>query len=384
MQVFAARLDQWVSRSVPTLDDARRNVQTIAVEAFGELELNPSVVVLEFAFGACDGLDEHTVCLTPAQLQEIQPLLQGQFVGIGIDLEIKGQKGGVLIARVYPDSPAAQSRLSRGDQVLRIDGQSVEQLSDQELTTRLKGGNGTVVELDVVLQGETAARTLKLERRPIIRRTVEGQRLLNESVGYVKITAFHQNTGQELKEAVMELQTRGMKVLILDLRDNPGGSFYVAVDVARLFIVDGMIAYTQSQVMAKLNKPFEAHNTHAYTMPVVVLVNGETATAAEVLAGALKENQRARLVGQTTFGKGSIQVVIPLQVKDPTRERPLLGGIRITVARFLSPTNQPYSGRGVVPDSLIEQDGMTDDAQLAFAVQTARELGRLQPLPMDR
>lgn len=377
LQIFSGRLGQWENRPVLTLEDARKNVQTIAVEAFGELELTPSVVVLEFAFGACSGLDEYTVCLTPAQLQEIQPLLQGQFVGVGIDLEIKGKNGMVLLGRVYPDSPAAQARLNKGDRLLRLNGRLVDEMTDQELAAGLKGPAGTTVALEIVPLVDSAPRALNLERRPITIRTVESPRLLEEGVGYLKVSGFHQNTTQELKEAIMELQTRGMKVLIMDLRDNPGGSFYVAVDVARLFVADGTIAHTQSQVMAKLNKPYESHNTHAYGMPVVLLVNGGTASAAEVLAGALKDNQRALLVGQTTFGKGSMQLVVPLKVKNPTRDRPLLGGIRITFAQFFSPTNQPYSGRGILPDDVVEAQSGNEDVQLECALLAARDLGRM-------
>jgi carboxyl-terminal processing protease len=167
-----------------------------------------------------------------------------------------------------------------------------------------------------------------------------------------------------------------MKALVLDLRDNPGGLFEVAVEVAKRFLSSGVIVSTQHQD-PKLNMVYHARNPAALTLPLVVLVDGDTASAAEVLAGALKENKRARLVGQTTYGKGCSQGLLPLppvgQLKLPREPggRPT-GGLRITVARFFSPTGYPYSGRGVVPHLLVERHLMSesmadDDQQLAEA-----------------
>ncbi len=385
LQEVLGWLARWPARPA-TVEEARREVQNVALDALRDLKLNPSVVVLEFACGACDGLDEYTVCLTPAQLKELQPLLQGQLVGVGIDVEQDTDSGKkvFLVSQVHPDSPA-QGRLARGDRLTRIDGQPVERLTLDLIQARLRGESGTTVSLEVIPAGERAARSVKLERRAYPVRTVTGHRLLDDGIGYVRLTGFQKSTPQELREALLDLQTKGMKVLVLDLRDNDGGLFLVAVEVSRMFLPEGPIASTQSQVSPRLNRTYESRNPQAYTMPLVVVINGLTASAAEVLAGALKDNHRGSVVGQTTFGKGSIQYVVPLRGKDAQKERPLLGAIRITVAKFFSPTNQPYSGKGVTPDyPPVELEGMADDAFLNAALLQARfELTKLPRPPMN-
>jgi len=198
--------------------------------------------------------------------------------------------------------------------------------------------------------------------------SVEDVQLLGEGIGYCKLTTFHDSTVQELRDAILQLQTQGMRVLILDLRGNPGGLFKVAVQSSRLFLSDGVIVFTQSR-LPEFNETHRSRNADALGMPLVVLVDGETASAAEVLAGALKENRRATLVGQTTFGKGSIQCVVPLE-KIPA-------GIRITVAKFYSPANYPYSGHGVTPNNGMEFTDRT--AQLNAALQEAQQLAMMLP-----
>jgi hypothetical protein len=164
--------------------------------------------------------------------------------------------------------------------------------------------------------------------------------------GLITVSQFQESTTQEVREAVFDLMSRGARGLIVDLRGNPGGLFKSAVEVAELFVGEGVIVYSQGQVK-EYNHPFEARGGHVCPLPIVVMVDGETASSAEVLVGALKDLGRARVVGQQTFGKGSIQAVIPLD-RPPLDKTP--GAIRLTVARLLSPARQPYTGRGVTPD----------------------------------
>ncbi len=171
--------------------------------------------------------------------------------------------------------------------------------------------------------------------------------------GLVTVSLFQDSTAQEMREALFELAAKGARAVVLDLRGNPGGLFKSGVQVAELFVGEGVIVYGQGQVK-EYNHPFEAPGGHVCPLPVVVLVDGETASAAEVLAGALKDLGRARLVGQQTFGKGSIQAVIPLACQTLDRAP---GAIRLTVARLLSPAKQPYTGRGVLPDVDVPAGG---------------------------
>ena len=165
---------------------------------------------------------------------------------------------------------------------------------------------------------------------------------------------------QELKDAIGRLQSAGMKALVLDLRGNPGGLFKPSVQTAEMFLPDGIIVHTQSR-SSEFNETHRSHNPNAFLFPLVMLIDSETASSAEVVAGALKENDRARLVGQTTFGKGSIQCIVPLEI--------VSAGVKITVARFLSPSGQPYNGRGVTPHVIVEVSG--DAAQNEVAVRAA-------------
>jgi Peptidase family S41 len=191
--------------------------------------------------------------------------------------------------------------------------------------------------------------------------------------GLITISQFQESTPQEMREALFDLTTRGARGLILDLRGNPGGLFKAAVQVAELFVGEGVIVHSQGQIK-EYNQPFEARGGHVCLLPVVVLVDAETASSAEVLAGALKELGRARLVGQQTFGKGSIQAVIPLD-RPPLDKTP--AAIRLTVAKLLSPAKQPYSGRGVTPD--VEVPG--GDDSLEAGKSQMRSLLNAAPVP---
>jgi carboxyl-terminal processing protease len=216
------------------------------------------------------------------------------------------------------------------------------------------------------------ARIVKVQRGRVPIRSVEeplfiatpGDEMDKSAIGYIRINSFSDTTPQDLKSAILRLQSSGMEVLILDLRGNPGGSFPAGEKVAELFLTEGVIVYKQGRLKEESHK---AQNPDAFTMPLVVLVDGETASAAEVVAGALKENNRARLVGQTTFGKGSIQTMIQFD-KVPA-------GMRITVAHFLSPSNQPYHGQGVAPHRVVELNGFSADTQLLVAQEEALALG---------
>ena len=197
----------------------------------------------------------------------------------------------------------------------------------------------------------------------------------------MRITCFQETTLQEVKEALASLQTVGMKVLILDLRGNPGGLFKSAVQVAELFLPEGIIVVSHTHMQfkdKKMSGPIKVESMNPLLVPMVVVIDGDTASSAEVLAGALKENGRAKLIGQTTFGKGSIQCIIPLE-KPPFDKMP--GGIRITVAKLLSPSWQPYSGKGIKPNHDFDPEG---NAVLAEAQRLLLEMlaKAMQPMAM--
>jgi carboxyl-terminal processing protease len=379
---FRDKLDGWRDRKVASRGEAREQVLAV-VRAGQAVGLLPrpgwiTAVALEFASGACNALDEYTLFLTPSSFLEAQAALRGKLVSVGID--VIALEGHHEVARVYPRSPAREAGLQRHDRILKINGAKVESMTPDQVAALLRGEPGSVVKVEILGLGQFEPRVLELTRRPVVVPSVEyelqpAMTEMNEAIpiGLLRISHFQESTPQEVKEALASLQTDSMRVLILDLRGNPGGLFQSAVDVAKLFVGEGVIVVTKSQ-HPKYNGPIRADVANPLEVPMVVLIDGETASSAEVLAGALKENRRATLVGQTTFGKGSIQCVIPLD-KPPLDKLP--GGIRITVARFYSPDRHPYAGVGVIPDVPFAPEG-----DLVVAEARRLLLSMLKPMPM--
>ncbi len=360
---FRKALDEWQTHKVKSGKDAREEVLALLTAARGSgLDLKPSLqaaIGLEFSAGACNALDEYTLFLTPGYYNDVQAMLQGKYVSIGVDLGLTPD-GQVEVVRVYPKSPA-EAKLLLHDRIVRINRQG--DLNPDQAADLLRGEAGTVV--DIEYQRDGRKDVVQIQRQPVYLPSVMDPLVLNVttemgtlSIGYIQINHFQDSTVQDVKEALARLQTDGVQGLILDLRGNPGGTFKAGVQVAELFLDEGVIVYSQSP-LAEFNHPFKVESRNPVQLPVVVLVDRDTASAAEVVAGALKEHRPGNtlIVGQTTFGKGSIQGVIPLD-KPPLDKAP--GGIRITIAHLFSPgKHQPYTDRGVTPDVLVDQEGPT-------------------------
>jgi carboxyl-terminal processing protease len=382
MSAFRERADSWSDHKVASGREAREQVLAL-VRAGQEVGLPPrsgtvTVIALEFACGACNALDEYTLFLTPAAYSDTQPPPRARSASVGMDLSLMDDH--LVISRVYPRGPAREAGILRHDRLLKINGESVSALSPEAAAERLRGEADTIVKLEILTPGQVDSRVVELARRAVTAPSVEFemQTAMTDTsemvpIGILRILSFEENTVQEVKEALASLQTDGMRVLILDLRGNPGGLFKSAVHVAALFLGDVVVVITQSPHAEYHNKSHRYHVPNPVEVPMVVLIDGETASAAEVLAGALKEHRRATLVGQTTLGKGSIQCLIPLD-RPPLDKTP--GGIRITVARIYSPTAQPYSGVGISPDVPFAAEG---DPVVAEARRLL--LGMLKPMP---
>jgi carboxyl-terminal processing protease len=367
---FRKGLAEWEDKLPQDNEEARDHLRSVARAANEALSLALPVVAFEFICGACNSLDEYTAYLTPAQTSEMQAMIRGRFAGTGIELAVVDNK--LVIARIHPDSPAAKT-FKVGDRLTRIDRQPIDPSLPGEARARMRGEPGSEVEIEVLPSNEMATRSLKFERQPYVLPSVEYKREPREGVGYVRVLSFTETTVQELRDAVLHLQTAGMKALVLDLRGNPGGLFKPSVEVAEMFLPDGLIVHMQSR-LKDLNGVHKSNNPNALTLPLVLIIDGATASSAELLAGALKENERATLVGQSTFGKGSIQLVVPLQI--------VSAGVRITVARFLSPSGQPYTGRGVTPHVVVAVVGDPDqdnEIVLATAWREARQRMMMEP-----
>jgi carboxyl-terminal processing protease len=367
---FRLRLQtDWGQTPHRRAQDAENEAREVALAAQQSLGLSPTLVVLEFICGACGGLDEYTSYLTPSQFNDLAASWTGEAVGVGIGIRLDALKR-LYVAQLAPASPADRKGIKVGDRVLSLGKRNTSELNLDTAAALLKGVSGSTVELEIGDPNGLHPRVVTLVRQVLHLPSITEPRFLDEQlgIGYLQVLLFQETTLQELDEAVARLEANGMRALVLDLRGNPGGLFDVAVQVAERFVSVGVIVSTHGQE-DRYNRSYSAHGASVLDSPLVVLVDGETASSAEMLAGALKENQRGTLIGETTFGKGSIQKVRKL-------ER-LPAAIRLTVARFYSPRNLPLSGAGVAPNLEVTL-GLGQDRQLETALDVAR------PLAMSR
>jgi carboxyl-terminal processing protease len=246
---------------------------------------------------------------------------------------------------VIPGGPASEAGLRVGDQITQIDGQAVDGLGLDEAAGRLQGEEGTAVEI-VVTRPDATSRSLRLTRRPIEVQSVAGARIVDPAlgVGYVQLNGFQKSSTAELRRAIGGLQQRGLRSLVIDLRGNPGGLLNVAVDIADLFLDQGVIVSTRGRA-SNQSATYAAHAGGAFGIPLAILIVHDSASASEILAGALKDHKRALIVGERSYGKGSVQSIFPLKSAP--------AGLKLTTAKFYSPHDRPYSERGVEPDVAV-------------------------------
>ncbi len=366
VEAFISGLQTKFNKPLKTVEEAQTAVFRIGLAARAQFGIRPTVTILEFACGACNALDEHTYYMTPRQYGEDLASLRGDTVGVGIDVEVTADRK-LLVSQVVVNSPASRAGFRGGEEIVRIDRQAADKLTADGAHDRLKGKVGSTVELEIIADGKT--RVLTLIRQPVSA-SVVNYRLLGdpaEGIGYLHLAAFNQNTLTEVDEALRNLELQGMKVLILDLRDNAGGLFDAAVQVAERFLWEG--AYIVSTKGKVRDVKRVSRNPNPLAIPLIVLVNNNTASAAEILAGALKENTtedmqpRAKVIGVPTFGKGTVQHMVELKSVQA-------GGIRITWAKFFSPRNNAYHGIGVEPHFKVADPNQ----QIGEAINQAREL----------
>lgn len=359
----------WKNQPVDTVSQVVGQIQKLALAARQQLKLKLTTTLMEFTCGCCYSVDDYTMYLTPLELRGLCNTLKTELVGVGLKLGIRGDK--LVITSIASDSPGADVKppLAKNDQVLSVDGKTTGNLPPEVAMDLLFGEPGTSVEL-VVHSSTLGTRLVTLQRRNVFVPSVEFQ-LKPGGIGYILIRNFQTSTVQELDNALTTLVKSEIKALVLDLRGNSGGIFPSAVEVARRFLPNGVIVSTQT-LDPKQNVTYYSQNAAALTLPLVVMVDGNTASAAEILAGALKENGRAKLVGLPTYGKGCIQEVYSLT---PSTGVVFPGGLRLTVSRFLSPNGSPYGGQGIEPNILADKDPCNgSDGQMEAALKEAERL----------
>ena len=310
--------------------------------------------------GMVESLDDpYTAYLDPPQMA-LHGDFSGQYEGIGAQVERRDRQ--IIIIAPFPDSPASRAGIRPGDLVLSVDGQSVAGKSLLETVLLIRGPRGSEVTLEVVHEGEVSAITVTLVREPITLESTSWE-ILEPGIGYIRLSTFVQTTHPQLQEAIQEVKAQGVRGLVLDLRNNGGGLLNSAVDVASEFLQEGMVL---SSVDAEGNRAEYAVKPGgaATDIPMVVLVNGNSASATEIVSGALQDQGRAMLVGTQTFGKGSVALLVSLSDGS---------GLNVTTARWFTPNGRLIEGNGLEPDVEVSSDGsLPRDA-------TVQRLSRLLP-----
>ncbi|HEY8505831.1 MAG TPA: S41 family peptidase [Gemmataceae bacterium] len=370
---FRERLHaSWDRRAVRTAGEARTAVREVALAAQRHFRMpSPVPVVVEFLCGACNALDEYTAYLSPDQLLAELAQPGPDLLAFGVRLGITG--GELVVAEVRPGSIAdAQFLLREGDRVVGVNGRPVGRATAESVAALLRQRRGPYLELEIVPADGAPPRSVSL---PVDLPTVVGSTMLKEGVGYLRLLSFRESTPAELDDAILSLRMQGMKALILDLRGSPGGLFLIAVELSERFLAGGVIVSTQGQA-DEFNRTYaSAGGPNALTVPLVVLIDSDTASAAEILAAALKENERALLVGTPTYGKGTMQRLLYLktaeEVDEAGRTVPRAGALRLTVARFFSPGGTPLAGAGIIPHIIEPVPARQMEVALAQATRLA-------------
>ena len=312
--------------------------------------------------GMLAGLDPHSAYLVPADYKELQAGTSGEFGGLGI--EVGMEDGFVKVISPIDDTPAYRAGVKAGDLVIRLDDTPVKGMALSDAVKIMRGKPGTDIVLTIIRDGEDKPLKITITR-DVIRVTSVKSELLDSGYGYVRISQFQSRTGDNLREALEKLEgsTDGpLKGLVLDLRNNPGGVLSAAVSVSDAFLKDGIIVYTEGRLDdAKLK--FNAKPTDILNgAPLVVLVNGGSASASEIVAGALQDHQRAIIMGQKTFGKGSVQTILPMDNGS---------ALKLTTAKYYTPSGTSIQATGISPD--IELENLKFDESNAGASTRIKE-----------
>ena len=292
--------------------------------------------------GMMESLDDpHSVYFTKEEMRSFQEDIKGKYVGVGMVIQKKVGEPLTVVSPVE-DGPAYKAGIKPKDKIIEIDGESTYNLTSEEASKRLKGKANTTVKVKVFREVNKMTKIFELKRETIELKYVKSK-MLDGGIGYLRLTQFGDNVYPDMKKALEDLQTKGMKGLILDLRSNPGGELGQSIKIASMFIEKGKIVSTRQKKGEEI--VYSREGKYFGNFPMVVLINGGSASASEIVSGALKDHKRATLIGEKTFGKGSVQTLLPLPDGD---------GIKITIAKYYTPNGVSIDGTGIEPDKKVE------------------------------
>ncbi|MDG4868458.1 S41 family peptidase [Guyparkeria sp. 1SP6A2] len=346
-----------------TYSDVLDQVRSDYVDDISESELIENSIR-----GMISELDPHSSYLDQEEFKSLRESTSGEFGGLGIQV---GMKDGVLtVIAPIDDTPAKKAGLESGDKIIRIDGELTQDMDLEEAVKRMRGKPGTDIDLTIARQGEKKPLEFTITRAIIKTESVRHE-LLESGMGYIRISQFQSRTVEQMHDAldalVEENDGTALKGLVLDLRNNPGGVLQGSVEMVDTFLEEGQIVYTQGRV-ADAKMSFEASRGDKLDgVPMVVLVNGGSASASEIVAGALQDSGRALVIGERTFGKGSVQSIMPLSNG---------GALRLTTARYYTPSGRSIQAEGIDPDVKVHQLKVSDIEEV-FSISEASLAGHL-------
>src|SRR5438128_1908396 len=313
-------------------------------------EIPPKDIIYSAIKGTLRGLDPHSSFLDPEMYREMQVETSGSFGGLGIEITLRDDV--LTVVSPIEGTPAYRAGLQPGDRIVKIDGLITKDMQLSDAVKRMRGKPGTKVTIGIVREGMTEPKDFEITREQIRVHSVRTHDL-GQGIAYIKLRQFQEQSSHDLDQALEKFTKGGMKALVLDLRNNPGGLLTSAVEVTEKFVDDGkLVVYTEGRVRNQ-NMRFSAHAKKTYAnLPMVVLVNQGSASASEIVAGALQDYGRAVVVGTQSFGKGSVQTIIPLSDGS---------GLRLTTAKYFTPKRRSIHGKGITPDIVVEAPKPTAD-----------------------
>ncbi len=362
IETFRLKIHQHaLQRPATGRHDLRATAAYVAGLANKELGLAGSATALEFACGAISNLDTYSRFLTPNQMDETFSNIEGNFVGLGV--ELKAEEDCLRILNVIRGGPADQAGICSGDAIVRVEDSRTASVNPDYAADLLRGPENSYVSITIV-DANGKPRDLEVQRRRVDVPSIEDLQIVDRDngIGYLRLTNFQKNTTRDFEAALWDLHRQGMRQLIVDVRGNPGGLLTSAVEIADRFISSGDIVLTRGR-SSRENFDYRSHRPNTWSIPLTVLIDGDSASASEIFAGAIADHNRGQLIGTRTYGKGSVQGVFRMQSARV--------GLCLTTAKFYSPSRQPISDRGVLPTITVEQPGSYVAARVGNDPSTA-------------
>lgn len=331
--------DKNIYKELKTFNEVLDMVQKNYVEP-----IDSSVLMQGAINGMIKSLDPHSAFMTPEIYKELEVETQGRFGGIGIEITIL--KDVLTVVSPIEDTPAFKAGIKSGDSIIKIDGKSTKDITIMEAVKKLRGPKDTKVTITIMRENMVQPKDFILTRAVIQIKSVKSK-TFDDHIGYIRIASFHERTASDLRKALDDVtaKTKPMKGLVLDLRNDPGGLLSQAIEVSDMFLKSGIIVSTRGRTKNMETKTMAKDNGREVSVPMVVLVNEGTASAAEIVAGALQDNGRALIMGTQTFGKASVQTVIPLEDGS---------ALKLTTARYYTPSGRSIQAEGIKPDIIVK------------------------------